>query len=67
MPIEVSSFEEFLEYAKRAVECRVKRSDDVVKIKARTPSRLVTYKASPEKLDEILTKLREIGCSIVEI
>ncbi len=75
MPVEVYSVDEFLDYARRASECRVKRVVErvggekrvVVKVKARAPGRLATLKIEEDKLEELLAKLREIGCEIVEI
>jgi large subunit ribosomal protein L38e len=59
MPIEVKDLNMFLEIAKRAKECRIKRvrKSDVVKIKARTRRYLYTFKTTREKLDEIISKL----------
>jgi len=59
MPVEVKELETFLDIAKRAKECRVKRvrKSDVVKIKARTRRYLYTFKTTKDKLDEILSKL----------
>ncbi len=59
MPVEISDLDMFLNIAKRAKECRVKRvrKSDIVKIKARTRRYLYTYKTTKDKLDEILSKL----------
>jgi large subunit ribosomal protein L38e len=59
MPVEIADLEEFLNIAKRARECRIKRlrKSDIVKIKARTRRYLYTYKTTKDKLDEIISKL----------
>ncbi len=59
MPVEVKELEMFLDIAKRAKECRVKRvrKSDIVKIKARTRRYLYTFKTTKDKLDEVLSKL----------
>ncbi len=68
MPIFISSEEEFLEAAKRALECRVKRIEKkgVAKVKARTKRYLYTYIVALDKLNELLNKLKNI-CSIKEL
>ncbi len=50
--------EEFVRVSERAVECRVKKSRGVVKVKARTRRYLYTYKTSEDKLDEVLSKVK---------
>ena len=59
MPVEVKELDMFLDIAKRAKECRVKRvrKSDIVKIKARTRRYLYTFKTTKDKLDEVLSKL----------
>ncbi len=59
MPIEIYELERFLEIAKRAKECRIKRvkGKDVVKVKARTRRYLYTFKVPSDKLDEVVSKL----------
>ena len=66
MPRQVVNVEEFLELAKRAHECRVKRSKDVVKLKLRLPRELVTLVTEPEKEKEILDKIAAY-CPIVHV
>lgn len=68
MPIFISSEEEFLDVAKRASECRVKRIEkkNIAKIKARTRRYLYTYVITLDKLNELLNKLKDI-CSIKEV
>jgi len=67
MPIEVKNVDEFLEIAKRALECRVKRGKDYVKLKLRTKRYLYTLKVKPENVDEILGKVKELNVKIVEL
>lgn len=64
MPAEIFDEKKFLEIAKRAKECRVKRSGDVVKLKLRTSSKLYTYKTSPEKAENLI---KQITCPIVTL
>lgn len=64
MPREIKSTEDFLEIAKRAIECRVKRLGDVVKLKLRTKKYLYTLKTTPEEAENLLKK---VPCEIVEL
>ena len=59
MPVEVYSLEEFMEIAKRAIECRVKKNKNskYVKFKARTRRYLYTLKVDKDKADELVNKL----------
>ena len=63
MPAEVTDAEEFVRISERAVECRVKRLKDVVKLKIRTPRELYTIKVDPEKAAEMLKQIR---CEVIE-
>jgi hypothetical protein len=49
--------------SKEAIECRVKRIGEVVKLKLRTGRYLYTLKLKPESAEEIVKKL---GCPVVE-
>jgi hypothetical protein len=49
--------------SEKAVECRVKRSAEVVKLKLRTPRQLYTLKVEPEKATELL---KQVKCEVVE-
>lgn len=63
MPVEISDIEEFVRISERAEECRVKRLEDLVKLKLRTPSKLYTIKLNAEKAAEVL---KQIKCEVVE-
>lgn len=63
MPVEISDAEEFVRISERAEECRVKRLEDVVKLKLRTPSKLYTIKLDAEKAAEVL---KQVKCEIIE-
>jgi len=63
MPVEISNVEEFVRISERAQECRVKRLEDVVKLKLRTPSKLYTIKLDTERAAEVL---RQVKCQVVE-
>ncbi|MEM0026740.1 MAG: 5'-nucleotidase [Ignisphaera sp.] len=69
MPIFVANEQEFLEIAKRAEECRVKRipKKNIAKIKARTKKYLYTYKLELQNVDALLEKLKSVCKNIVEI
>ena len=64
MPHEIKESKEFLDLSQNAVECRVLRKGDIVKLKLRTHKVLYTYKTSPKEAEELLGK---ITCSVVEI
>jgi len=64
MPAEITNADQFVDISEGALECRVKRSKDVVKLKLRTPSRLYTYKIKVDRADDVLKCLK---CEIVEV
>ncbi len=64
MPTEIFDTEKFLKLSEKAEECRVRRKEDVVKLKLRLPSRLYTLKTSPEEAEDILG---QISCELVEV
>jgi large subunit ribosomal protein L38e len=64
MPAEITNADKFVDISEGALECRVKRSKDVVKLKLRTPSRLYTYKVKVDRADDVLKRLK---CEIVEV
>jgi large subunit ribosomal protein L38e len=55
--------DKFLEMTEDAVECRVKRSSDQVKLKLRTARYLYTLVVEPQKAEEIL---QQVKCQVVE-
>lgn len=63
MPAQISDIEEFVRISERAGECRVKRLEDIVKLKLRTPSRLYTIKLNAEEAADVLKRLK---CEVVE-
>jgi phenylalanyl-tRNA synthetase beta subunit len=63
MPSQISDVEEFVRISERAEECRVKRLEDVVKLKLRTPSKLYTIRLNAEEAAEVLKRLK---CEVVE-
>jgi large subunit ribosomal protein L38e len=63
MPAEVMDDQEFVRISERAVECRVKRLKDTVKLKLRTPKQLYTIKVNPERAAEMLKQIR---CEVIE-
>ncbi len=60
MPIFISDEAKFLEIARRATECRIKKIEKkgIAKIKARTKRYLYTYIVPLQQLDEFLKKLQ---------
>ena len=64
MPSEITNTDQFVSLSEGALECRVKRSKDVVKLKLRTPSRLFTYKVKVDRADDVLRRLK---CEVVEV
>ncbi len=64
MPKEIKDVEKFLEMSQNAVECRVKRIKDVVKLKLRTTRYLYTLKLDPERAEDIIKK---ISCQVIEV
>jgi len=63
MPTEVNDSEEFLRLSERATECRVKRLQDIVRLKLRTSKQLYTIKVDPQKAAEMLKQIR---CEVIE-
>jgi len=66
MPKEILNIDEIDEILKRTTEIRIKRHEDVIKVKFRTKRYLYTIKLSPKEFEEILPRLRELGIKIVE-
>jgi large subunit ribosomal protein L38e len=64
MPAEITNTDEFVGLSETALECRVKRSKEAVKLKLRTPSRLYTHKVKVERADDVIRRLK---CEIVEV
>lgn len=64
MPKEIKDQKEFLEIAPLAIECRVKRSGDIVKIKLRTKKMLYTLKVDPKTADQLI---KVVECPIIEL
>jgi len=64
MPKQITDPDELLKLSENAIEARIKRLKDIVKIKIRTPKYLYVMKASPDEAEEILKRVR---CEIVEV
>lgn len=64
VPAEILSIDEFVGLSESALECRVKRSKDLVKLKLRTPGRLYTHKVKVERAEDVIRRLK---CEIVEV
>ena len=64
MPVELYDPEEFVEMSKKAVECRVIRKGDTVKLKLRSKRYLYTLKTSPKDVEKILSR---ISCEVREV
>jgi hypothetical protein len=63
MPKQITDVDRFLEMTEDAVECRVKRSTDSVKLKLRTSRYLYTLIVEPQKAEEII---QQVKCQVVE-
>ena len=63
MPTEVTDSEEFVRISERATECRVKRLQDIVRLKLRTSKQLYTIKVDPQEAAEMLKQIR---CEVIE-
>ena len=63
MPKQIYDVEKFLEMTEDAVECRVKRGSDHVKLKLRTTRYLYTIVLEPQKAEEIIQRVK---CQVVE-
>lgn len=63
MPSAIADTEEFVRISERAIECRVKRLKDIVKLKLRTPRQLYTIQVSPDKAAELVKQIR---CEVTE-
>ena len=65
MPKEIKDVERFIMLANgAAVEMRVKRIKDIVKLKLRTPKYLYTLKVEPESAEDII---KQVKCQVIEI
>lgn len=64
MPSEITNTDEFIGLSEGALECRVKRAEDLVKLKLRTPRQLYTHKVKVDHADDVIKRLK---CEIVEV
>ncbi|MGQ9543880.1 MAG: 5'-nucleotidase [Candidatus Bathyarchaeia archaeon] len=64
MPTEIFDEESFIKLSESAIECRVRRSGEVVKMKLRTPRTLYTMKVEGPRAEEIIKRL---ACEVVEV
>jgi len=58
MPSEITSVDQFVSLSEGALECRVKRAKDLVKLKLRTPRQLYTHKVKVERADDVIKRLK---------
>lgn len=63
MPKQISDVEKFLEMTEDAVECRVKRSSNQVKLKLRTAKYLYTIILDPQQAESVIQRIK---CQVVE-
>lgn len=63
MPKQIYDVEKFLEMSEDAVECRVKRGGEKVKLKLRTSKYLYTIILEPQEAEAVLQRVK---CQIVE-
>lgn len=64
MPEEIRDVDKFVQLSEHAEYCAVKRLKDKVKLKLRTPGKLLTLKVEPADAEGIVKKLR---CEIREV
>jgi hypothetical protein len=64
LPREITDIEEFIQLSNKAMECRVRRSGKLVKLKLRTGKGLYTIKLDSNKAEQVLEGL---NCEITEI
>ena len=64
MPTEIFDTDEFVGLSEKAEYCAVKRLEETVKLKIRTPRVLYTLKIEPTKAEEIFKRLK---CEIREL
>jgi len=64
LPSEISDEESFIKLSESALECRVRRAGDSVKLKLRTPGKLYTMKVASSKAEDIIKRL---VCEVVEV
>jgi len=58
MPKQIFSAEDFKRLSEKAIECRVLRMDDKVKLKLRTPKMLYIFITSKEEADDLLKGIK---------
>jgi len=63
MPKQITDVDKFLEMTEDAIECRVKRGADYVKLKLRTKRYLYTIILNPQEAERTL---QSVKCQIVE-
>jgi hypothetical protein len=63
MPKQITDVDKFLEMTEDAIECRVKRGSDHVKLKLRTKRYLYTIILDPQEAE---ATLQNVKCQIVE-
>jgi ferritin-like protein len=64
MPAEVFDIDEFVELSAKAEHCTVKRLNNVVKLKLRSPKMLYTLKVDSGKAEKVFKKIK---CEIREV
>ena len=64
MPEDILDAEKFIALSEHAEECRVRRSEDVVKLKLRTVRKLYVLKLDPAKAEDIIKRLK---CEVVDV
>ena len=63
MPRQIYDVDKFLEMSENAVECRVKRGGDKVKLKLRTKKYLYTLVLEPQEAEAVIQRVK---CQVVE-
>jgi len=66
MPKEITNIDDIDKIITQTKEIRIKRHDDIVKVKFRTKRYLYTIKLTHEEFEKIFPRLRELGIEIKE-
>lgn len=64
MPTEIDDVEAFVKLSEKAENCKVKRLEDVVKVKLKTAQKLYTIKLDKDKAEGLIKRIK---CQVTEV
>lgn len=64
MPVEIHDKGEFVKISNRAIDCKIKKLGEYVKVKLRTKRKLYTIKVKANEVDELVARLK-VKCTEV--